>query len=86
MTVKTIKAGVLDIAYEDHGRLGGWPCILGHGFPYDVHTYADVAPALAEAGARVIVPYLRGFGPNHFYGPRRRARANRRRSSPISSR
>ena len=66
MTVKTIKAGVLDIAYEDHGRLGGWPCILGHGFPYDVHTYADVAPALAEAGARVIVPYLRGFGPTQF--------------------
>src|SRR5271157_4247788 len=63
---KTIKAGVLDIAYEDHGRADGWPCILGHGFPYDVHAYAEVAPALAKAGARVIVPYLRGFGPTRF--------------------
>ena len=66
VTVKTIKAGVLDIAYEDHGRLDGWPCILGHGFPYDVHVYADVAPTLAGAGARVVVPYLRGFGPTQF--------------------
>ena len=55
MTVRTIEAGVLEIAYEEHGRADGWPCILGHGFPYDVHAYADVAPFLAEAGARVIV-------------------------------
>ncbi len=66
MTVRTIEAGVLAIAYEEHGRADGWPCILGHGFPYDVHAYADVAPFLAEAGARVIVLYLRGFGPTRF--------------------
>jgi pimeloyl-ACP methyl ester carboxylesterase/ribosomal protein S18 acetylase RimI-like enzyme len=69
MTLKTINAGVLDIAYEEHGRADGWPCILGHGFPYDVHAYAEVAPSLAAAGARVIVPYLRGFGPTRFLTP-----------------
>ena len=53
---KTIDAGVLRIAYEEHGPADGWPCILGHGFPYDVHAYGEVAPILAEAGARVIVP------------------------------
>ncbi len=64
--VKAIKAGVLHIAYQDHGRADGWPCILGHGFPYDVHAYTEVAAALAKAGARVIVPWLRGFGPTRF--------------------
>jgi pimeloyl-ACP methyl ester carboxylesterase/ribosomal protein S18 acetylase RimI-like enzyme len=66
MVVDRTEAGVLSIAYEEYGRADGWACILGHGFPYDVHAYADVAPALAEAGARVIVPYLRGFGPTRF--------------------
>jgi pimeloyl-ACP methyl ester carboxylesterase len=65
-TVKTIEAGVLSIAYVESGPADGWPCILGHGFPYDVHAYSDTAPILAEAGARVIVPYLRGFGPTRF--------------------
>jgi pimeloyl-ACP methyl ester carboxylesterase len=65
-TVKTIDAGVLSIAYLEYGPASGWPCILGHGFPYDVHAYSDAAPILAEAGARVIVPYLRGFGPTRF--------------------
>jgi pimeloyl-ACP methyl ester carboxylesterase len=64
--VKKIDAGVLSIAYLEHGPAFGWPCILGHGFPYDVHSYAEVAPLLAEAGARVIVPYLRGYGPTRF--------------------
>ncbi len=66
MTIETIDAGVLRIAYEAYGPARGWPCILGHGFPYDVHAYAEVAPLLAEAGARVIVPWLRGFGPTRF--------------------
>ncbi len=66
MSVKTIKAGVLEIAYEDHGPADGWPCILSHGFPHDIHAYAETAPILARAAARVIVPYLRGFGPTHF--------------------
>jgi pimeloyl-ACP methyl ester carboxylesterase len=66
MTVKTIDAGVLSIAYLEYGPASGWPCILGHGFPYDVHAYSEAAPILANAGARVIVPYLRGFGPTRF--------------------
>ena len=66
MTVKTIKAEVLHIAYGEYGRADGWACILGHGFPYDVRAYAEVGPILADAGARVIVPYLRGFGPTRF--------------------
>lgn len=61
-----INAGVLSIAYEEYGPSDGWPCIMGHGFPYDVHAYAEVAPLLAESGARVIVPYLRGYGPTRF--------------------
>ena len=65
-TAKTITAGVLEVAYEEWGTRDGWPCVLGHGFPYDVHAYAEVAPILADAGARVIVPYLRGFGPTRF--------------------
>ena len=66
MQEKRVVAGVLDIAYREHGPSNGWPCILSHGFPYDVHAYAEAAPLLAEAGARVIVPYLRGYGPTRF--------------------
>ena len=66
MHQKRIIAGVLDIAYREYGQSDGWPCILSHGFPYDVHTYAHTAPLLADAGARVIVPYLRGYGPTRF--------------------
>jgi pimeloyl-ACP methyl ester carboxylesterase len=68
-TVKTIDAGVLSVAYFEYGAASGWPCILGHGFPYDAHAYADTAQLLAEAGARVIVPYLRGYGPTRFLKP-----------------
>ena len=64
--MKTIDAGVLNVAYDEYGPTDGWPCILGHGFPYDVHAYSDTAPILAEAGGRIIVPYLRGFGPTRF--------------------
>lgn len=63
---ETVDAGVLRIAYEEYGSSDGWPCIMGHGFPYDVHAYAEAASLLAEAGARVIVPYLRGYGPTRF--------------------
>ena len=66
MKLNTINAGVLEIAYEEYGSADGWPCILGHGFPYDVHAYAEAASILAKAGARVVVPYLRGFGPTRF--------------------
>ncbi len=61
-----VTAGALRVAYLTWGSADGWPCILSHGFPYDVHAYADVAPLLADAGARVIAPYLRGYGPTSF--------------------
>ena len=61
-----IRAGVLDVAYRESGPPDGPPVILLHGFPYDVHAYAAVAPVLAKAGRRVIVPYLRGYGPTRF--------------------
>jgi pimeloyl-ACP methyl ester carboxylesterase len=57
---------VLDIAYEESGDAHGWPAVLLHGFPYDIHAYDEVAPILARHGARVIVPYLRGYGPTRF--------------------
>ena len=66
LTLRTIDAGVLSAAYLEYGPASGWPCILGHGFPYDVHAYAETAPMLAAAGARVIVPYLRSYGPTRF--------------------
>jgi pimeloyl-ACP methyl ester carboxylesterase len=65
-TVKTIDTGLLSIAYLEYGSASGWPCIMGHGFPYDAHAYDQAAPILAEGGARVIVPYLRGYGPTRF--------------------
>ena len=62
----TIRAGVLDVAVQQHGAVDGWPVVLSHGFPYDVHAYDAVVPQLTAAGARVIVPWLRGFGPTRF--------------------
>ena len=64
--LRTIEAGVLRIAYQDLGPAGGPPVILLHGFPYDIHAFAEVAPPLAQAGCRVIVPFLRGFGESRF--------------------
>lgn len=64
--VHMIDAGVLSVAYRAYGPPDGWPCILAHGFPYDVQAYAAAAPLLAGHGARVIVPYLRGYGPTRF--------------------
>ena len=60
--LKQIKAGVLDIGYAEAGPADGPPVILLHGWPYDIHAFVDVAPLLASAGYRVIVPYLRGYG------------------------
>jgi pimeloyl-ACP methyl ester carboxylesterase len=65
-TIQHINAGVLRIAYAEYGPAGGPPVFLMHGFPYDIHAYAEVAPRLAGAGCRVIVPWLRGFGPTRF--------------------
>jgi len=67
--VKHISAGVLDVAYLEYGPSEGAPVILMHGFPYDVHAYEQVSPLLAAAGHRVVVPYLRGYGPTRFLSP-----------------
>ena len=64
--LKQIDAGVLSVGYVDMGPENGPPIILLHGWPYDIHTYVDVAPALAAEGYRVIVPYLRGYGTTRF--------------------
>src|SRR3954451_11541044 len=64
--LKHVDAGVLNIAYCEVGRADGPVAILLHGFPYDIHSYVDVAPRLAARGCRVIVPYLRGFGATRF--------------------
>src|SRR5512137_84964 len=61
---KSIETPVLNIAYVESGA--GFPVILLHGFPDDVHAYDDVAPPLVKAGYRVLVPYLRGYGPTRF--------------------
>jgi pimeloyl-ACP methyl ester carboxylesterase len=57
---------VLDVAYYEAGPRAGDVALLLHGFPYDIHSYVDVIPRLAEAGYRVVVPYLRGYGATRF--------------------
>jgi len=64
--VRFVDTETLRIAYLDDGPADGWPVILSHGFPYDVHAFDDVVPILAEAGARVVRPYCRGFGETRF--------------------
>ena len=64
--LRHVDAGVLNIAYYEEGPPGGPVVMLMHGFPFDIHSYIDVAPRLAAAGCRTIVPYLRGYGPTRF--------------------
>jgi pimeloyl-ACP methyl ester carboxylesterase len=64
--LKQINAGVLNVAYAEAGPADGAPVILMHGWPYDIYSFVDVTPALAAAGFRVIVPYLRGYGATRF--------------------
>jgi pimeloyl-ACP methyl ester carboxylesterase len=64
--LKQIDAGVLNVAYAEAGPTNGPPVILLHGWPYDIYSFVDVAPLLAAAGYRVIVPYLRGYGATRF--------------------
>src|SRR5205814_9810169 len=68
-TLKQIDAGMLNVGYAEAGPANGSPVILLHGWPYDIYSYVDVAPVLASAGYRVIVPYLRGYGATHFLSP-----------------
>jgi len=64
--VRQINAGVLDTGYVEAGPDGGPAVMLLHGWPYDIHSFADVTPALASAGYRVIVPFARGYGTTRF--------------------
>jgi len=64
--LKQIDAGVLNVGYAEAGPEGGPPVILLHGWPYDIYSFVDVAPLLAAAGYRVIVPYVRGYGTTRF--------------------
>jgi len=67
--IKSVRTAVLDLAYEEHGPLGGDVVVLLHGFPYDPRCFDLMAPSLAAEGYRVIVPYLRGYGPTRFLSP-----------------
>jgi pimeloyl-ACP methyl ester carboxylesterase len=64
--VKQIDAGDLDVGYVDVGPAAGQAVLLLHGWPYDIHSFAEVVPILAEAGYRVVVPHLRGYGSTRF--------------------
>ena len=61
-----VDAGELNIGYADVGPADGPAVLLLHGWPYDINSYAEVAPILATAGHRVIVPHLRGYGTTTF--------------------
>lgn len=67
--LKQIDAGALNAGYVEQGPADGAPVILLHGWPYDIHSFVDVAPLLASAGLRVIVPYLRGYGTTRLLSP-----------------
>jgi pimeloyl-ACP methyl ester carboxylesterase len=64
--MKQINAGLLNVGYAEAGPSDGPPVVLLHGWPYDIHSYVDVAPLLASQGYRVIVPYVRGCGTTRF--------------------
>jgi len=64
--IHQVAAGVLDIGYVDAGSVDAPAVVLVHGWPYDIHSFAEVTPRLTEAGFRVIVPYLRGYGTTRF--------------------
>jgi pimeloyl-ACP methyl ester carboxylesterase len=65
-SLKQINAGLLNVGYAEAGPADGKPVILLHGWPYDIHAFVDVAPILASAGFRVIVPHVRGYGTTTF--------------------
>ena len=68
-TIKQVNAGVLNVGYAELGPADGPVALLLHGWPYDIHSYADVVPLLTAAGYRVIVPHLRGYGSTRFLSP-----------------
>src|SRR4051812_34740280 len=64
--IRQVRAGALDMGYAELGPADGPPVLLLHGWPYDIHCYADAGALLAAAGLRVIVPHLRGYGTTRF--------------------
>ena len=64
--LQQIDAGLLNVGYAEAGKSDGPAVVLLHGWPYDIHSFVDVAPVLAAKGYRVIVPYLRGYGSTRF--------------------
>jgi hypothetical protein len=84
-SLKQIDTGVLNVGYVEAGPADGSPVILLHGWPYDIYTYVDVAPLLASAGYRVIVPYLRGYGTTGFLSTDTIRTVSHLRSLSISS-
>jgi pimeloyl-ACP methyl ester carboxylesterase len=67
--LRDVDAGPLNVTYAQAGPSSGPPVILLHGWPYDIHSFVDVTPMLADAGYRVVAPYLRGYGPTRFLSP-----------------
>ena len=67
--LRTLETSELTIGYEEHGDSAGFPIILLHGFPYDVRSFDGVVSPLVAAGYRVLLPYLRGYGPTRFLNP-----------------
>ena len=67
--MKVVRTPTLEIAYEESGPAAGPPVILLHGWPSDPHDYDEVAPLLVADGCRVLLPWLRGFGPTRFLDP-----------------
>src|ERR1035438_3276912 len=64
--LKQVDAGLLSVGYAEAGPANGPAVLLLHGWPYDIHSFVDVAPLLASAGYRVIIPHLRGYGTTRF--------------------
>jgi pimeloyl-ACP methyl ester carboxylesterase len=67
--VRQVDAGLLNVGYVDAGPANGPPVLLLHGWPYDIHSFEEVAPILASRGYRVVVPYIRGYGTTRFLSP-----------------
>src|SRR3984957_5675285 len=65
-SLKQINAGLLNVGYAEAGPVSGPAVVLLHGWPYDIHSFVDVAPLLASQGYRLIIPYLRGYGTTRF--------------------
>ena len=84
--LRQIDAGLLNVGYVEAGPGEGPAVILLHGWPYDIHSFADARRLLASAGYRVIVPHLRGYGTTRFLSSETSATASRRRWRSISSR